>query len=87
MSIVKFRSPSGDILYGSFDPGKPDRATVIDGDIFGNMVLSERVGVFLTGTPEGVGFTRMSPVFLKEGDSVTLSIEQIGELTNPVVRE
>jgi len=43
--------------------------------------------VILTGTPEGVGFTRKPPVFLKEGDSVTISIEQIGELTNPVSKE
>lgn len=43
--------------------------------------------IILTGTPEGVGFTRVPPVFLKEGDSVTVSIEHIGELTNPVTRE
>ncbi len=43
--------------------------------------------VILTGTPEGVGFARIPPVFLKEGDSVTISIEHIGELTNPVTRE
>ncbi len=43
--------------------------------------------VILTGTPEGVGFTRQPPVFLKEGDSVTVSIEKIGDLTNPVKRE
>jgi len=42
--------------------------------------------VILTGTPEGVGFTRIPPVFLKEGDSVTISVEQIGELTNLVKR-
>lgn len=40
--------------------------------------------VILTGTPEGVGFTRQPPVFLKEGDVITVSIEKIGELTNPV---
>lgn len=43
--------------------------------------------VILTGTPEGVGFTRQPPVFLKEGDTVTVRIERIGELTNPVKRE
>jgi 2-keto-4-pentenoate hydratase/2-oxohepta-3-ene-1,7-dioic acid hydratase in catechol pathway len=43
--------------------------------------------VILTGTPEGVGFTRQPPVFLKEGDRVTISIEKIGQLSNPVVRE
>jgi len=43
--------------------------------------------VILTGTPEGVGFTRQPPVFLKPGDTVTISIEKIGELINPVIRE
>jgi 2-keto-4-pentenoate hydratase/2-oxohepta-3-ene-1,7-dioic acid hydratase in catechol pathway len=43
--------------------------------------------VILTGTPEGVGFTRHPPIFLKEGDRVTISIEKIGQLSNPVVRE
>jgi len=41
----------------------------------------------LTGTPEGVGFTRVPPVFLKEGDVITVSIENVGELTNHVIRE
>lgn len=43
--------------------------------------------VILTGTPEGVGFTRQPPVFLKEGDRVSISIEKIGQLSNPVIRE
>jgi len=43
--------------------------------------------VILTGTPEGVGYTRKPPVFLKEGDMVVVSIEEIGDLVNPVVRE
>ena len=43
--------------------------------------------VILTGTPEGVGFTRQPPVFLQDGDCVTIDIEKIGQLTNPVKRE
>jgi 2-keto-4-pentenoate hydratase/2-oxohepta-3-ene-1,7-dioic acid hydratase in catechol pathway len=43
--------------------------------------------VVLTGTPEGVGFTRKPPVYLKDGDIITISIEHIGELTNPVKKE
>ncbi|PKN59949.1 MAG: 5-carboxymethyl-2-hydroxymuconate isomerase [Deltaproteobacteria bacterium HGW-Deltaproteobacteria-11] len=43
--------------------------------------------VILTGTPEGVGFTRQPPVFLKAGDRITVEIEGIGRLSNPVVRE
>ena len=43
--------------------------------------------VILTGTPHGVGFARKPPVFLKAGDTVTVEIEGIGALTNPVVEE
>jgi 2-keto-4-pentenoate hydratase/2-oxohepta-3-ene-1,7-dioic acid hydratase in catechol pathway len=43
--------------------------------------------VILTGTPEGVGFTRQPPVFLRDGDVITVEIEGIGSLTNPVRRE
>jgi acylpyruvate hydrolase len=38
-----------------------------------------------TGTPRGVGVYRRPPVFLKSGDTVSVSIEGIGTLTNPVV--
>jgi 2-keto-4-pentenoate hydratase/2-oxohepta-3-ene-1,7-dioic acid hydratase in catechol pathway len=40
--------------------------------------------VLLTGTPGGVGFTRKPPVFLKPGDTIEISLEGIGSLTNPV---
>lgn len=43
--------------------------------------------VILTGTPHGVGMAREPKVFLKPGDTVTVDIEGIGELTNPVVDE
>lgn len=43
--------------------------------------------VILTGTPDGVGFTRKPPLFLKEGDTVSIKIEKIGTLINNVVRE
>jgi 2-keto-4-pentenoate hydratase/2-oxohepta-3-ene-1,7-dioic acid hydratase in catechol pathway len=43
--------------------------------------------VILTGTPHGVGGARKPPVFLKGGDTVTIEIEGIGALTNPVVEE
>jgi 2,4-diketo-3-deoxy-L-fuconate hydrolase len=42
--------------------------------------------VISTGTPEGVGAFRPDPVFLKPGDVVTVTVEGIGSLTNPVVR-
>ena len=40
--------------------------------------------VILTGTPNGVGLARTPPVWLKPGDTVTVDIESIGQLTNPV---
>jgi 2-keto-4-pentenoate hydratase/2-oxohepta-3-ene-1,7-dioic acid hydratase in catechol pathway len=43
--------------------------------------------VILTGTPHGVGYARKPPVFLKPGDTVTIEIEKIGSLTNPVTEE
>ena len=43
--------------------------------------------VILTGTPHGVGFAQDPPVFLADGDSVSIEIENIGTLTNPVVQE
>jgi 2-keto-4-pentenoate hydratase/2-oxohepta-3-ene-1,7-dioic acid hydratase in catechol pathway len=43
--------------------------------------------VILTGTPHGVGMARKPPLWLKPGDVVTVEIEKIGALTNPVVAE
>ena len=41
--------------------------------------------IILTGTPEGVGFARKPPVWLKPGDTIAVEIEGIGTLANPVV--
>jgi 2-keto-4-pentenoate hydratase/2-oxohepta-3-ene-1,7-dioic acid hydratase in catechol pathway len=41
--------------------------------------------LILTGTPEGVGFARTPPVWLKGGDTISVEIEAIGTLTNPVL--
>jgi 2-keto-4-pentenoate hydratase/2-oxohepta-3-ene-1,7-dioic acid hydratase in catechol pathway len=43
--------------------------------------------VILTGTPSGVGMARKPPRWLKPGDVVTVEIEKIGQLTNPVAAE
>jgi len=43
--------------------------------------------VILTGTPHGVGAPRKPPVWLQPGDSITVEIDGIGKLTNPVVAE
>ncbi|CAN5825781.1 hypothetical protein BH09VER1_BH09VER1_41840 [soil metagenome] len=43
--------------------------------------------VILTGTPQGVGMAAKPPRWLKPGDSVTIEIDGIGQLTNPVELE
>jgi len=43
--------------------------------------------VILTGTPHGVGMARKPPLFMQAGDSVSIEIEGIGALTNPVAEE
>ncbi len=40
--------------------------------------------VIATGTPGGVGFKREPPLFMRHGDTVTITIEGIGTLTNPI---
>jgi 2-keto-4-pentenoate hydratase/2-oxohepta-3-ene-1,7-dioic acid hydratase in catechol pathway len=40
--------------------------------------------VILTGTPSGVGVGRTPPVFLRRGDRVSVWIERLGSLNNPV---
>jgi len=40
--------------------------------------------LLLTGTPSGVGVFRDPPLFLADGDEVTVEIERVGSLTNPV---
>jgi acylpyruvate hydrolase len=43
--------------------------------------------VVLTGTPSGVGYRRDPKVLLREGDRVTVEIERVGRLENPVAAE
>ena len=43
--------------------------------------------VILTGTPHGVGMASTPPRWLRSGDQVTIEIEKIGSLTNPVAEE
>ncbi|MEM6329034.1 MAG: fumarylacetoacetate hydrolase family protein [Planctomycetota bacterium] len=52
----------------------------------GSTTLLPGTAIF-TGTPHGVGFARTPPVWLQPGDTVTVAVERIGELTNPVVEE
>jgi 2-keto-4-pentenoate hydratase/2-oxohepta-3-ene-1,7-dioic acid hydratase in catechol pathway len=41
--------------------------------------------LIITGTPAGVGAFRKPPVWLQPGDEITIEIEGLGRLTNPVV--
>jgi 2-keto-4-pentenoate hydratase/2-oxohepta-3-ene-1,7-dioic acid hydratase in catechol pathway len=46
----------------------------------------QRGDLILTGTPAGVGVFRDPKRLLEDGDEVTIEIEGLGELTNPVRR-
>jgi 2-keto-4-pentenoate hydratase/2-oxohepta-3-ene-1,7-dioic acid hydratase in catechol pathway len=37
-----------------------------------------------TGSPAGVGTARATPIYFKDGDVSTCTIERIGTLRNPV---
>jgi 2-keto-4-pentenoate hydratase/2-oxohepta-3-ene-1,7-dioic acid hydratase in catechol pathway len=53
---------------------------------FASQTLTFEPGdLILTGTPAGVGIFRDPPRLLQPGDEVTIEIEGIGTLTNPVV--
>ncbi len=41
--------------------------------------------LILTGTPAGVGVFRDPPLLLQPGDTITIEIDGVGTLTNPVV--
>ena len=40
--------------------------------------------LIITGTPAGVGAFREPPVWMKPGDEITIEIDKLGSLTNPV---
>ncbi|MDP9998337.1 fumarylacetoacetate hydrolase family protein [Pseudarthrobacter sulfonivorans] len=43
--------------------------------------------VILTGTPSGVGYRRDPQLFLKDGDTITVTVEGVGSITNTVRAE
>ena len=51
-----------------------------------SLMTLEPGDIIATGTPEGVGFKRTPPIFLKNGDIVEVEVEKIGTLRNPVVK-
>lgn len=59
-----------------------DIPTMVSGLAAG--ITLESGDLIMTGTPDGVGFARTPPEFLKDGDVVEAEIDQIGVLRNPV---
>jgi acylpyruvate hydrolase len=51
------------------------------------IVTLEPGDIILTGTPPGVGHSRSPQVFMKPGDTISIDIENLGTLTNPLVAE
>jgi 2-keto-4-pentenoate hydratase/2-oxohepta-3-ene-1,7-dioic acid hydratase in catechol pathway len=50
-------------------------------------VTLEPGDLIATGTPAGVGVFRDPPVLLQDGDEVTVEVQGLGQLTNPVTKE
>jgi 2-keto-4-pentenoate hydratase/2-oxohepta-3-ene-1,7-dioic acid hydratase in catechol pathway len=47
-------------------------------------ITLEAGDLIITGTPAGVGAFRDPPVWLKPGDEITIEIDGVGSITNPV---
>lgn len=78
MKIVRYQTATGQTAYGRLHAD--GRTTRLAGEIFGELTDTG-------GTPHGVGGARKPPVFLQPGDTVTIQIDGIGTLTNPVIAE
>ncbi|HEX5778103.1 MAG TPA: fumarylacetoacetate hydrolase family protein [Xanthobacteraceae bacterium] len=55
-------------------------------DVTQGMTL-EPGDLVVTGTPSGVGHARKPPVWMKNGDTIEIDIENVGILKNPIVDE
>ena len=55
--------------------------------ILSEFMTLEPGDIIATGTPEGVGHARKPPVWLRPGDEISIEIDGIGVLTNPVEAE
>lgn len=53
-------------------------------EFLSDLITLEPGDVVTTGTPAGVGCFREPPVWLKPGDEITVSVDRVGDLTNPV---
>ena len=61
------------------------RLLAVADEIDATQVRFEPGDVITTGAPPGVGFARVPPVFLRDGDELSISATGVGTLTNPVV--
>ncbi len=68
-------SPTSDMIF--------DVATLIE--FFSAYITFYPGDIITTGTPAGVGAFRQPPIYLRPGDTVTVEVDAIGRLTNPVV--
>lgn len=75
--VVKQEGNTRDFIY--------DIPTIIEH--ISEWIELEPGDVIPTGTPSGVGFKRNPPEFLKAGDTVSVTVEGLGTLSNPVVEE
>ena len=72
--VVKQESRTSELIFSV-----PDLVSMLS-----RSITLPRGMVISTGTPSGVGFAREPAEYLRDGDSVTVEIEGIGALTNPV---
>lgn len=75
--VEKQRGNTADMIY--------DLPTIIEH--VSEWIDLEPGDVIPTGTPSGVGFKRTPPEFLVAGDTVSVTVEGLGTLRNPVVDE
>jgi 2-keto-4-pentenoate hydratase/2-oxohepta-3-ene-1,7-dioic acid hydratase in catechol pathway len=54
--------------------------------ILSEVMTLEPGDVIATGTPAGVGAARKPPLYMKDGDSCEVDIQQVGILRNPIRR-
>jgi 2-keto-4-pentenoate hydratase/2-oxohepta-3-ene-1,7-dioic acid hydratase in catechol pathway len=72
--VTKQRARTSQLIYDI-----PSLVTLL------SSIMTLRVGdIIATGTPSGVGFKRLPPEYLTDGDVVTTSIEGVGSLVNVV---
>lgn len=55
--------------------------------IMSQTMTLEAGDIIATGTPEGVGYARNPPVWMKPGDVCEVEVEGVGVLSNPIVDE